>query len=226
MNPEDLIGSLLRGALVGRGKSASRTIRAITHGHPQSLISLRHIVGAAAVAWGMYEAHQAKATGGFAAGVSSSPSADPDPPAPTARAPVPPPLPQAPPTPGVPPEIARAIRLLISASRADGDLSPEEGQKIARLASEAGPAAEALVRAELQSPRPLGEIVGGLDDPAQQAELYALAFTLLRADESVTGAERIYLAQLAHRLGLDAATAARVEQEAAASIDKEEGPDV
>ncbi len=226
MNPEDLIGSLLRGALVGRGKSASRTIRAISQGRPQSLISLRHIVGAAAVAWGMYEAHQAKATGGFAAGAPAPPSADPDPRAPASpRASEPPPLPQ-PPTPGVPPEIARAIRLLISAARADGDLAPEEGQKIARHAGEAGPAAEALVRAELQSPRPLDEIVGGLDDPAQKAELYALAFTLLRADESVRGAERIYLAQLAHRLGLDAATAARLEQEAAASIDKEEGSDV
>jgi uncharacterized membrane protein YebE (DUF533 family) len=220
VNPEDLLGSLLRGALLGRGKNANRAIHAIAHGHPQSLIRLRHIVGAAAVAWGVYEAHQAKNAGGLEAGASASPK--PDPPAPAPPLPIPQPAAIA----GVPPEIARAIRLLISASRADGELSPEEGQKIARLASEAGFAAEALVRAELQSPRPLDEIVAGVEDPAQKAELYALAFTLLRADESVTGAERIYLAQLAHRLGLDAATAARVEQEAAASIDKEEGPDV
>jgi len=226
VNPEDLIGSLLRGALTSRGKSANRAIHAITHGHPQSLIRLRHLVGAAAVAWGMYEAHQAKNAGGFAGGASGSPAPEPDSPLPTPRQSVPPPIPQAPPPPGVPPEIARAIRLLISASRADGDLAPEEGQRIARLASEAGPAAEALVRAELQSPRPLDEIVAGIDDPAQKAELYALAFTLLRADENVTGAERIYLAQLAHRLGFDAATAARLEQEAAATIDKEEAPNV
>lgn len=203
---------------MGRGKSSSRTVRAITHSHPQSLIRLRHIVGAAAVAWGMYEAHQARSSGGSASGAPVPVPAVPPP-----RPSVPPARPPAPP--GVPPEIARAIRLLISASRADGELSPEEGQKIARLASEAGPAAEALVRAELQSPRPLDEIVASVDEPGQQAELYALAFTLLRADESVNGAERIYLAQLAHRLGLDAATAERLEQEAVASIDKEEGPD-
>ena len=222
MNPEDLLGSLLRGALLGRGKNANRAIHAIAHGHPQSLIRLRHIVGAAAVAWGVYEAHQAKNPGGLEAGAPASASPKPDPPAPAPPLPTPQPAAIA----GVPPEIARAIRLLISASRADGELSPEEGQKIARLASEAGFAAEALVRAELQSPRPLDEIVAGVDDPAQKAELYALAFTLLRADESVTGAERIYLAQLAHRLGLDAATAQHLEQEAAASIDKEEGKDV
>ena len=40
-----------------------------------------------------------------------------------------------------------------------------------------------------------------------------LAFTIVRADETVSGAERIYLAQLAHQLGLDAATAARLEQD-------------
>ena len=40
-------------------------------------------------------------------------------------------------------------------------------------------------------------------------ELYILAFTIVRADENVSGAERIYLAQLAHQLGLDAATVRR-----------------
>ena len=126
--------------------------------------------------------------------------------------------------PGVPPEIARAIRLLVSAARADGDLAPAEGQNIARLASQGGPAAEALVRAELQSPRPLAEIVAGVDDAAQKAELYTMAFTLLRADENVSGAERIYLAQLAHFMSLDAATAARLEAQTSAVIDKEDAP--
>ena len=46
-----------------------------------------------------------------------------------------------------------------------------------------------------------------------------MAFAVVRADETVTGAERIYLAQLAHALGLDPAAAARIEKEAAARID-------
>jgi uncharacterized membrane protein YebE (DUF533 family) len=41
----------------------------------------------------------------------------------------------------------------------------------------------------------------------------------VRADESISGAERIYLAQLAHALGLDAATAAALEQQTATAID-------
>jgi uncharacterized membrane protein YebE (DUF533 family) len=43
----------------------------------------------------------------------------------------------------------------------------------------------------------------------------------VRADEAVTGGERIYLAQLAHQLGLEAAVVARLETEAAARIDAE-----
>jgi uncharacterized membrane protein YebE (DUF533 family) len=83
--------------------------------------------------------------------------------------------------------------------------------------------AEALVAQELQTLRPLAEIVGGVTEPKLKADLYTLAFTLVRADENVTGAERIYLAQLAHQLGLDAAAAARLENEAAAHIDAEAG---
>jgi uncharacterized membrane protein YebE (DUF533 family) len=211
MNPEDLIGSLLRGALSGRGKHHRRASSAFGIGG--SHLGLRAIAGAAAVAWGLYESSQAKNSGG-------GPTAQPATPRST-----PPPVPQPPATPGVPPEIARAIRLLISAARADGDLAPAEGQNIARLASAGGPAAEALVRAELDSPRALAEIVAGVGDPAQKAELYTMAFTLLRADENVSGAERIYLAQLAHLLGLDAAMAARFEVDAAAIIDKEGAQD-
>jgi uncharacterized membrane protein YebE (DUF533 family) len=65
--------------------------------------------------------------------------------------------------------------------------------------------------------------VNWVTDPKLKADLYTLAFTLVRADESVTGAERIYLAQLAHQLGLDATAAARLESEAAAHIDAEAG---
>jgi hypothetical protein len=45
----------------------------------------------------------------------------------------------------------------------------------------------------------------------------------MRADESVSGGERIFLAQLAHLLGLDPAATARLESEAAARIDDAAG---
>ena len=53
--------------------------------------------------------------------------------------------------------------------------------------------------------------------------MYVLAFSIVRADETVSGAERIYLAQLAHALGLDAAAAAALEQQTATAIDGEAG---
>jgi uncharacterized membrane protein YebE (DUF533 family) len=75
------------------------------------------------------------------------------------------------------------------------------------------------VNAEFQKPQPLAQVVAGVRDPKEKAELYVLAFTIVRADEDVTGAERVYLAQLANALGLDAATTARLEKETAERID-------
>jgi len=82
-----------------------------------------------------------------------------------------------------------------------------------------------VVAAELTRPTPLASIVAGVTDAGQRATLYGLAFTLVRADEQVNGAERIYLAQLANLLGLDPAAAAKIEAAASAQIDQapEEG---
>ncbi|MGC4081883.1 MAG: DUF533 domain-containing protein [Vicinamibacterales bacterium] len=67
-------------------------------------------------------------------------------------------------------------------------------------------------------------MVAGVTEPREKETLYALAFTIVRADDAVTGAERIYLAQLAAQLGLDGATTARIEQETAAAIDAQHQP--
>jgi len=79
------------------------------------------------------------------------------------------------------------------------------------------------VRAELSRPRPLPEIVRGADDPQLKADLYRLGFAIVRADEQVSGAERIYLAQLAHALGLSPDDAQRLEAEVAGGIDAAAG---
>ena len=71
----------------------------------------------------------------------------------------------------------------------------------------------------MRNPRPLSDIAGGVTDQKTREEMYQMAFAVVRADEAVSGAERIYLAQLAHALGLDPATTARIESEAAARID-------
>jgi uncharacterized membrane protein YebE (DUF533 family) len=113
--------------------------------------------------------------------------------------------------------VARVIRLAVSAAKADGTLSEQERAMILARAKEAG--LEGVVEAELTQTRALADIVRGVTDPEMKKELYVLAFTIVRADETVSGAERIYLAQLAHQLGLDAAAVAAIERETAAAID-------
>ncbi|MFP5379217.1 MAG: DUF533 domain-containing protein [Vicinamibacteria bacterium] len=134
---------------------------------------------------------------------------------------MPPPLPGAAPVPDVPPEVLRLIRLTISAARADGTMNAAERALILGHARDAG--FESIVEAELASPHPLSAIVAGVDEPAKREDLYRLAFTIVRADDAVSGAERIYLAQLAHHLGLDAAAVSRLEADTAAKIDEAEG---
>jgi uncharacterized membrane protein YebE (DUF533 family) len=115
--------------------------------------------------------------------------------------------------------VARIVRLAVSAARADGTLSAEERALILERAREAG--LESAVEAELGQTRPLADIVGGVTDDRVKKDLYVLAFTIVRADEAVSGAERIYLAQLAHQLGLDAATVSSLEAETSAKIDSQ-----
>jgi uncharacterized membrane protein YebE (DUF533 family) len=201
MDPEHLLGAVIEGALTGR-RGRSRALRRLTGGSG-SLINAKTLLAAAGIAWGLYEAAQA----------STAPAAPADP----SAAPTPPPLPGAhePTTTAAlldTPELRRLLRLTISAARADGDLSLEERGRILAKARELG--AEALVTEELRTTRPLAEIVAGVEAPALKAELYGLAYRIVGSDDGVTGAERIYLAQLAHQLGLDPAATQRLESAA------------
>jgi uncharacterized membrane protein YebE (DUF533 family) len=111
----------------------------------------------------------------------------------------------------------RLVRLAVSAAHADGAMNDAERAVLERAAIESG-ATQALA-AELARLVPLTTIVAGVEDPAQRVTLYGLAFAVARADEQVGGAERIYLAQLAHLLGLDAAAVRRIEAAASTRID-------
>lgn len=212
MDAEDLLNGLIQGALGGGGRKRSYGASRVLGG-ASSLVNAKTLLAAAGVAWGLYEvASQPKP--GLPAAVPTTPAGPPrlQPP------PLPPPLPAAVSVAGALPEpVLRLVRLTISAARADGDLSMQERGVILEHARAVG--AEGVVAEELQQIRPLAEIVAGVSDPKLAAELYTLAYTLVRADESVTGAERIYLAQLGHQLGLDAATSGRLETEAATRID-------
>lgn len=228
---EDILNGLIRGTLSGRRKSSKRTRRAMRGG---SLVNAKTILAAAGVAWGLFETwqqsqRQQTSTPPPAAGSDRQPAAPP-PPRPAARPlTTPPPIPTltSPAAPSIPiatsdhealpPELLQLLRLMISAARADGEIGPAEQDRILAEAREVG--AEAEVRRELAIHRPLGEIVAGARDPELCRQLYALAFTIVRADQAVSGGERIYLTQLAHRLGLDDPTVEGIEAETSARID-------
>jgi uncharacterized membrane protein YebE (DUF533 family) len=209
LDTSDVVSIFLRGAIGRRGrKRARRAINFLTGN--RGFLTASTLLGAAGVAWGIYDSMQ------------STPAAAPS--SPNTAAPLAPPLPSAATTataatdaPAVPDDVLRIVRLAVSAARADGTLSAEERVLILEHAGQAGLGSD--VERELDSPRPLAEIVSGITDAQRRHDLYIFAFAIVRADETVTGAERIYLAQLAHQLQLDAGTVAALEQQAAASID-------
>jgi uncharacterized membrane protein YebE (DUF533 family) len=207
MDAEEILDGVIRGALGGRRKRHRGTLGYLVGGR-HSLLTARNLLAAAGVAWGLYEAAQSP--------TAATPSTSLPP------APVPPPLPAAGATAATAAAtprdgLLRLVRLTISAARADGNLSLEERGRILEHARGVG--LESEVAAELQQPRPLAEIAAGVTEPGLKADLYRLAFSVVRADEAVSGAERVYLAQLAARLGLDASETAEIEREAAAAID-------
>jgi len=215
MDEHMLLEGVLRGVLGGRGKRSRKALRYLTGRRGGSFVTPNTLLTAAGVAWGIFETlqNQAGAPGSpVQAATTGSTGASKD----TAA-----PLPPLPDVGGalVPVDALRMIRLAISAGSADGSLGEEERAAILEQARTAG--AEHLIDQELQQRRPLAGIVAGVSSPAERATLYVLAFGIIRADEAVSGAERIYLAQLAHLLGLDPETVTRLEQEASTRIDSQ-----
>jgi uncharacterized membrane protein YebE (DUF533 family) len=166
------------------------------------------LLTAAGVAWGIYETMQQ--SGGFTGSTGSMGSGGSGSSGGSSSAG----------SQNVSPEALRIMRLAISAAYADGSVSDIEHAAILDQAKTAGVAQ--IVEAEMQQPRPLAEIVSGVNDAAQRATMYVLAYSMVRGDEQPTGAERIYLAQLANLLGLDVATVQELEQKAASRIDAQQ----
>ena len=232
MDVERLLGSVITGALGGRRKRSRGAMRFLTGGK-RSFLNGSTLLALAGVAWGVWDTANRPPSGTTATG----PPPAPPPPAPPGAAQAggvagPPPLPQAPgavvppPLPGtmpspatagsVPPEVLRVLRLTLSAARADGTLTSRERGAILAQARSVG--AEPLVEAELQAPRPLADIAGGVSNPMVREDLYTLAFSIVRADEAVTPAERSYLTELAGHLRLEPEAVARLEEQAAGRI--------
>lgn len=211
MDESALLNGVLRAVLGGRGRRR-RSRRAMNYltgrGRGSFWTNPSTLLTAAGVAWGIYETMQnsgavgsvGSGDSGGSVGLGSTGSSSP-----TTRT--------------VSPEALRIVRLAISAAYADGSLSDTERAAILDQAKTAGVAE--IVEAEMQQPRPLAEIVSGVSDAAQRATMYVLAYSMVRGDEQPTGAERIYLAQLANLLGIDVARVQELEQKAASHIDAE-----
>jgi uncharacterized membrane protein YebE (DUF533 family) len=207
LDAEDIVSGLLRGAISGRGKPWRRTRRAFDGG---SLINARTILTAAGVAWGLYETwQQQQRAPRTPAGVPPLPAG-----AAASLSPAPPAVAD---ESGLPPSVLKLMQLMISAARADGEIGPAERERILAEAREVG--AFEVVEREILVRRPLGEIVAGVDDPELKEQLYALAYTIVRVDATVTGGEQIYLAQLASQLGLDADSVKRIQADVARRIE-------
>ncbi|HSK08827.1 MAG TPA: DUF533 domain-containing protein [Vicinamibacterales bacterium] len=226
MNLEHMIGQMVLGSLGGRRKRSRRAARFLAGGG-NSFLNASTLLTLGGLAWGVFETMGRQNEG---QGAGQPAGAFPPPPSthvpgvgPTAPV-TPPPLPGSLAPAAVPADIpegaARIVRLMIAAAGADGSLTGGEREAIVTQARAVG--LEAFARRELDRPTPLDAVVAGVADPAQRHDLYTLAFGIVRADEQVSGAERIFLARLATLLGLDPAGAARLEQETATRIDAED----
>ena len=211
-NVTDVLSVVLRGSLGRSGRKRARRATSFLTGH-RGFLSTSALIGAAGVAWGIYDTLKDKNQSAIA--VPAVPGVPPVPGVPTAGSI--PPIPSA--IEAALDPVARIIRLAVSAAKADGTLSDQERAAILAHAREAG--LESIVEAELAQTRQLADIVRGVTDPAIRKDLYVLAFAIVRADESVSGAERIYLAQLAHQLGLDPAAVQAIEAETSSKIDSQ-----
>ena len=210
INPDLLVDGILRGVLGGRRKKSKKALKYLGRGSRGMMSNPNAMLTVAGVAWGIFETLQNRGAAGPGP-VPSPQSAVPTPPLPNVAGEAA----------AVPPDALRIVRLAIAAAHADGTLSDDDREGILQQAKTAG--AEHLMEQELARRPPLAQIVAGITDPAQRATLYVLAFGIIRADESVSGAERIFLAQLAHQLGLDPETVKKLEADAAARIDSQDG---
>jgi len=209
------LGPLL-GAAMGARHKPHRNAASFLLGGGSPFHGARGMLGLAGLAAAAYYALRPDPGAGMRA---SPPIVDPGttvirggPSLPQTPPPIPPPPPQVVGSPGV----QRLLRLVISAARCDGAIGEKERAAILAQAREIG--AEATVESELARPLPLAQIVAGVADPSEKEALYVLAYTIVRADTEVNGAERVFLVQLANLLGLDAARIQWIEKDVAARI--------
>lgn len=99
------------------------------------------------------------------------------------------------------PKALLLIRAMVAAANADGEISPEERQRIlAKLdEAEAGPEERQILERELARPRSVDELAREVHDEETAEQVYVASRIAMNPD---TPAERAYLQYLASRLDL------------------------
>jgi uncharacterized membrane protein YebE (DUF533 family) len=94
------------------------------------------------------------------------------------------------------------IRAMIDAAKADGEIDPQERQRILGRLDDAGadPDARAFVADAMAGPGDLNAIIAAVDSPHTAVEVYAASLFAIDVD---TPAEAAYMRRLATGLGLD-----------------------
>jgi uncharacterized membrane protein YebE (DUF533 family) len=95
------------------------------------------------------------------------------------------------------------IRAMIAAANADGQITPDERERITSKLEQAGagPEERAVLERELESPRSVEQIVREVDGPETAVQVYLASRLAMNPD---TAAERAYLDFLAARLNIPA----------------------
>jgi uncharacterized membrane protein YebE (DUF533 family) len=96
------------------------------------------------------------------------------------------------------------IRAMIAAANADGQITPEERQRIVAKIDEAGadPDDHRVIERELSNPVPLDTLLREVNDPETAQQFYLASRVAI---DGTTEVQRSYLQYLAHRLKLDPA---------------------
>ena len=195
-----LLGAIVTEALGMRGKRHGSAASWILQGAVRRPGLAAGVLGAAGVAYGMWDRSQRQQ------GLHATP-----PPA------MPPPLPGASGGTMESQRPLRQLRLVLAAAQADDHVSTKEMQRVLDRARTAG--AESGLLLDLATTNAIESIVAGVTDITEQRELYAHAFAILRADEGVSDTERAWLARLAGALALSAEDASTFETEVSTGID-------
>ena len=218
MNPERILGALVRDALMG-GSGMGRHRRHVRRGGGSLLgpgmkgMLGMGALGVAIAAFDHFTKQQKAGAGSFTgtpqASAATGGAALQTPPPAARAAGVAPPLPPLPPLPPPPPasaakeqEALLMIQAMIAAANADYELDAEERERIVRTMEESGldSAERNVLLAELEKPVDMATLAARATTPALKRDVYLASEMAIDAD---TKAEQNYLARLAKQLGLE-----------------------